>query len=355
MRARFDRSWFASVVMGLALVGASCGEEDERFRPQPDPELGATSFISAASPAGQDFTGPRADAPTDTNEGGEGRTIEEGDIYRVLGAGRVLNLNAYRGLQVLDVSDPHAPAVIGALRTAGSPVELYVIEDHALVLMNDWHGYVGTPTSNEVGREQGGVVLLVDLSDPTDPVVIDRTVVPGYLVRSRLARGEADVLYLAASLWQLYDGAAVASGDRTIVKSVAVAPTHLTPMDELDLGGWVSDIAATPEALMVARSEWLQDGVRSAVALVDIADLGGAMRLGADIPVAGQVKNQFNMDLRGGILRVVSEAPGVTAPTTCRPSTWPTRPGRAPSITRSSAPGNRSSRPCSSAPTRASS
>ncbi len=296
------------------LVGASFGCADERrpvFHVQPDPELGATSFVSAAGPSGS-YNGPTA-APTDdrdTDAGGE-VSIEEGDIYRPLGAGKILNLNAYRGLQVIDVANPEAPAVIGSLRMSGSPVELYVAGDHALVLMNDWYGYWGSRGASTYGKEQGGAVLLVDLSDPTAPVVLDRAVVPGYIQRSRLAKGTRTNLYVAASLWQLYDDGgttvAVGSGDRTVVKSLELVGKTLVERKEVDLGGWISDIAATPRALLVARTNWTDSGAHSQVAVVDISAEDGVLAMGPDITVAGQVKSQFNLDLRGDILRVVSE------------------------------------------------
>lgn len=303
-----------TLVPALLMAVTACHEAREGFRPQPDPAIGTTEFVSAAGPVGSDYRGTPTDVPAeDSDQGGGTRTIEEGDIYRVLAPGRVLNLNAYRGLQIIDVSDPRAPSVIGGLRIAGSPVELYAVGERAVVLMNDWYGYWGSRSSYEVGREQGGAVLLVDLSDPTRPTVLDRAVVPGYLITSRLARGDSDALYVAASLWQMSDGGgtvvAVGSGERTIVASFTVGDRTLTPKGELDLGGSVSDIQATPEALLVARTEWSSERGEPAsrVALVDISAPDGAMTLGPDIAVAGQVKNQFNLDLRGDVLRVVSE------------------------------------------------
>lgn len=304
-----------SFILLLLLALAACTEEERpRFGPQPDPELGATSFISAATPAGDRYGPPSSGAPTDdrNGEGQGGRTIEEGDIFRALGDGLIVNLNAYRGLQVIDASDPASPRVVGALRTSGSPVELYVFGSRALVLLNDWYGYWGSRTDLAYGKEQGGAALLVDLADPSAPVVLDRAVVPGWIRTSRLVREDATTnLYVAAALWQLYDGGGgtvpVGSGERTVVKSFAVTDL-LTARSEIDLGGWISDIQGTPEALIVARTEWTSDsGPQSRVAVVDIGAPDGSMVLGADVKVRGQVKNQFNLDLRGTILRVVSE------------------------------------------------
>jgi len=124
------RSWISScfsfAFLSLSVAIGGCSDDDEHFSIQRDPKIGATTFISASSTLGQQYAGPRADTGGGADESANGgsevpRTIEEGDIYRVFGEGLVLNLNAYRGLQVIDVSDPASPAVIGALRISGTP------------------------------------------------------------------------------------------------------------------------------------------------------------------------------------------------------------------------------------------
>lgn len=304
-------------VLAALSFGGCPDEERPVFRAQQDPAIGATSFVSAAGPIGAKQGGPTASLPTDDRtNGGEDRTIEEGDIYRVLGDGRVLDLNPYRGLLVIDTATPATPSVIGSLRMSGSPVELYVDGDRAIVLMNDWYGYWGTRDAATYGKEQGGAVVLVDLSDPTKPAILDRVVVPGYVQKSRLAKGAHTTLYVAASLWQLYDAGggggtvAVGSSNRTVVRSFEHVGDKLVPRSEVDLGGWVSDIQATPAALLVARTDWSASDAVSHVAVVDITAPDGTMTLGIDIAVAGAVKSQFNLDLQGDILRVVSEGSG---------------------------------------------
>ena len=66
-----------------------------------------TSFVSAddTSTSGTINYGT-TNAFEDTPDRRGDRTVEEGDIYRVLDAGTILNLNTYRGLQIIDISDP---------------------------------------------------------------------------------------------------------------------------------------------------------------------------------------------------------------------------------------------------------
>ena len=260
-------------------------------------------------------------------EGAPSATVEDGDIFRLLDAGRLLNLNSYRGLQVIEVADPSAPALLGQRRVGGSPVELYVVGDQAIVLLNSWTGYYASTSAGSLQGAEGGVVLVVDLSDPAAPVVTDSVVVGGDIRTSRLvtSAGGQVALYVATAVWQVHDdvagpggaavdagvavgvssGGAYASSDSTVVASYELTGAGLEARSTLDLGGWLSDIQATPEALLVARHDWSGQG-GSQLAVLDISDPGGQMAEGADVQVSGIVESQFNMDLRETVLRVVS-------------------------------------------------
>jgi hypothetical protein len=98
--------------------------------------IGSSDFVSADAASGQDSsTKERTGAvPADDGAGGAGEaTVEEGDIYRVLGNNKILNLNSYRGLQIIDFADVHNPRIVGRVPVVGAPVELYVVGDRAFV------------------------------------------------------------------------------------------------------------------------------------------------------------------------------------------------------------------------------
>lgn len=327
-----------SFVIGLSplvlplLLAPACGDDGGKEpvpEVQPEPEIGATSFVSAGLPAGTlskgGADGGLEGAPSE-DTGGPDATVEEGDIFRLLGGGILLNLNAWRGLQVIDLSDLEDPKVVGSLRIDGQPVEMYTLgTDRAVVLMNRWHGYYGGAGEGPAFLStQGGVVLLVDVSDPAKPAILDHAVSGGDFLKSRLVQkaGHAAV-YTAGTVWQSYEGPVAGGPDgvvgaepapggvsvstmNTVVSSWEVVGSALEPRSELDLGGWVSDIQATTEAMMVARYDYTAGG-GSTVTVVDLSDASGEMEAGADIEVAGVVENQFNMDLRGSVLRVVSQ------------------------------------------------
>jgi len=340
------------------------GSEPKQSEPPPETERtsGATSFLSADASIGQNgLVADETLAPGDANFQGadpnsappqqdstvgsqqkEEASVEEGDIYKVLGNGLLANLNAYRGLQLIDLSDVSNPKIIGRAAISGSPVEMYSDGDIVFVLMNNWTGYRGGYGAVDVEKMQGGVVASVDISDPENPVVIDKEYIPAYIQKSRMVKGTGrSALYVAAQNWgHVYyaeaggamppnaapgvavdatvniapDSATSVSVDAaapdsastySVIVSFDVSDGTIAPKSQLDLVGYIVDIQATPEAFLAASNSWTSG--RSSVAVVDISDPGGEMIESSSVETAGMVENQFNMDLYKGILRIASQ------------------------------------------------
>lgn len=288
-------AWSALLLSSL-LLAARC------------PVPGQTFFVSGDGAGGfavRDFPSPIAWLSV-TADGVADPAVVEGDLFRVLASDRLLNLNAFRGLQVIDLQDATKPTIVGRLPMSGAPVELYVVGDIAFVLVNGLRGYTGVlePGASEIA--DGGMVLSVDLSDPTNPVLLDQAVVPGFIETSRLTRqGDRAALYVVAQQWSQWAGATFES--RTVVASFDVASGRLEPAGQLDLGGSVTAVHATPELLLVARNDYRSTfGTASFVALIDIRDPSGAMRPGDEVGVEGWIESQFNMDHYEGVLRIAS-------------------------------------------------
>ncbi len=313
-----SRSWWL-VALAASLPLAATGCDTDGPAPTPNPPVGATEFVSADGYAGQESGDPATPVPPEAGEPDDGRdsgdpnepTVEEGDIYRVVGDGLLLNLNRYRGLQIIDVSDPRSPAIVGALPVTGSPVEMYGDGDRAVVLLNGWRGYYGSRDDVALESAEGGLVMTVDLSDPTNPTLLDQAHVPGYIQTSRLTRGDASsALYVAATEWVESTGpdGSRTSGPRTVVKSFDVSGDTIAMRSEFDLGGYVDAIQATPQMLLVARTDWYSNdnSDSSDVTLIDISNTDGTMVERDTVAVAGKVVSQFHMDFRGDMLRVLS-------------------------------------------------
>lgn len=281
-----------------------------------DPTLpeGESAFISADGQEGQQSAENSADdsseagaADEDSNK--EDSTVEEGDIYRVLENSKILNLNAYRGLQIIDFTNPKEPSVIGRLQVSGTPVELYVYENRAIVMINNWRGYYGSRNDITVEEKTGGLILIVDLADPEHPRLVDRAFIDGYISTSRLTRGgDQAALFVAASYYSEYENdlGQMTWGSHTVVKSFDVSGKNIIDRTQIELGGYVTDIQATTKVLMVASHNWNSSNNQSTVALIDISNPDGTMIMGSSVKVAGYVASKTNMNFYNGVLRVAS-------------------------------------------------
>lgn len=296
--------------------GVTDGGVDAESTPQEVP-LGETDFISADGYQGEETaldTSGVMDASVVNESVAMGdeetdRTVEEGDIYRVLGDDQILNLNSYQGLQIIDFKNVKEPEIIGRYQVTGSPVELYTVDDRAVVLLNNWRGYYGARKDMAIYSREGGLVLIVDISDRMSPKLVDQAFVNGSIKTSRLTKGdEQTALYIAADYYgELENDQGELEWDsRTLVQSFDVSGDTIKKRTELDLGGYVTDIQATSEALLVARNNWDSDNSYSTVSLVDISNPDGTMVQGDEVQVRGVVSSKYNMNLYNGILRIVS-------------------------------------------------
>lgn len=321
-----------SVALSTGLLFASgCGdsndseatpspsEENNGNNVQPDPMPGTSDFVSADG-----FNGQRSTSNEDNNaegnnnspddasaDGGDERTVEEGDIYRVLSNDKILNLNSFRGLQVIDASNITAPQVEGRAELSGYPVEMYVAGDYAYVLLNNWQSYYRSIHDTRPESYSGGVLMTVDLSDTTNPRIVDSARIPGQIRTSRLTRqGDQVALYTVANHWDSYinEEGEEAHGSFTYVRSFSLNGGAIDERSEINLGGYIGDIQATPEALLVSRLNRNRNDRKSTVSVIDISNPNGDMIEGSEVEVSGYVSNKYNMDLYKGVLRVVSGA-----------------------------------------------
>jgi hypothetical protein len=298
-----DRNGGSGVAGGLGSSGVDEGRN-----------ASAGGMLAPSTPTSAPVVGEFAAA--DASASGP-REVERGDLFRVLGDGRILNLNRYRGVQIIDVRDLERPRIEGRLAVSGEPVELYVVGDRALVLLNDWQGYAGTREDVRVASVQGGLVMNIDLSDRAAPRLLAQAAVQGSIRTSRLTQGgEQAALYVAAQLHEQYDQRGRQTvAPRTVIKSFDVSGEALRERSELDLGGFVQDIQASTDVMMVARFDYNQPDQGSSVGLIDISDPDGSMLERDDVRVSGIVQNKFNMDIHAGVLRVASGSnPGFGRP-----------------------------------------
>src|SRR6266542_442323 len=122
-----------------ALLGAGCRGSDglphapgaQSFEsPPPGGRAGGAGGIAsagapgpAAAPATPGAAASDASAP---------RAIEEADVYKRVGS-TLYVLNAFRGLQVVDLTDLSAPRLVSRVPVSATPIDLYVRGSTALL------------------------------------------------------------------------------------------------------------------------------------------------------------------------------------------------------------------------------
>jgi hypothetical protein len=281
------------------------------------PPGGARSAMNAAAGA----TPTASPGTASGTESSATRTVEEADVYARAGS-TLYVLNAFRGLQVVDLSEVTAPRLLARVPTLGTPVDLYVRATTAFVAVSDFLSY--RVVGGEASPERGSRLFAVDVSDPLHPAVSTELPIEGELVQTRLV---GDVLYVVSRQSPWYatpglvasTGGAAASGSGVVSSgtvagtgwdSVTVAsfdvkdPLHPVQAAKLELpaDGWDAHAHVTAERITLSFSGWsAADGSPvTRFRVVDISDPGGALVAGAELSCVGAVRDRWSMDFDAG-------------------------------------------------------
>lgn len=242
-----------------------------------------------------------------TRDTTEEETVEESDIWKWRGS-TLYFFNQYRGLQVIDVSDPAAPERLASHRLSSNGEQMYLHPSADLVIL-----LTSDPSTGNVE------VVLVRHPSKGDLVEQERVSVPGYILESRMV---GSILYVVSRhsfeervmdpetgvahvTWR--SGLAVTKIDLND-PDAPVADPPLTLTSEV-YNYWGAQVQATSRALLVSTNSYdpvLRQSV-STVHVVDISDPDATPAVTHHLPIAGQVRNKFNLRLREGILTVVSQ------------------------------------------------
>ena len=110
-------------------------------------------------------------------------TIEDSDVVRLDGT-KLYVLNAFRGLQVVDVADPTEPKLLGRVAAQGTPREMYVAGGLATVLLSE-HYTFAPAVAGQLQSTIGSQVQVIDLSNPAVLQTAAQIDLPGWVVTSR--------------------------------------------------------------------------------------------------------------------------------------------------------------------------
>jgi hypothetical protein len=246
------------------------------------------------------------------------REIEEADIVKLVGDFMYV-LNPYRGLIIVDVSDPDEPVIIGNAKILGSPVDMYVVWPRAYIVtqtsFNYWYHWAVREAVLMVDVDMairptyriGSQVTVVDISKLDNPHVMAKVALEGFITDSRRV---GDVIYYVSSCysWYRYYGVDEAK-DQTYVMSLNMAdPMLIRMVDRISFEGRANQIHVTQEWLYVAQPSyyrWRED-TNTNITLVDISDPHGDILVRDIFQVDGIVNDRYQMDHFEETFRVVS-------------------------------------------------
>ncbi|MEW6160823.1 MAG: beta-propeller domain-containing protein, partial [Verrucomicrobiota bacterium] len=267
---------------------------------------GTNTFISGV--ASGEFGGGGGAPPTsnpggDAGAGGAVRSVVESDIWRIEG-NTLYFFNQYRGLQIIDLSNPDSPQIRGTFHLPAAGEQMYLLDsNHVVLLARDGCQWTST------GPESMALVLSV-----TDgqPAIITRLPIAGHIQESRLV---GTALYVAAQTYRRVivepdPNKGVVSEQwewGTLVFSFDLAnPTRPAARNSHWFPGYNNTIAATDRFLFVVTqspSNWQQSMVR----LVDISAADGWMTEAGSVTAMGFVSDKFKLNLNGEILTLISQ------------------------------------------------
>jgi len=248
---------------------------------------------SAASPVGLDpGNNPVRSGPTQTDN--STRAVVESDIWELSGD-TLYFFNQYRGLQVIDISNPDVATLRGTLDLPAAGEQMYLTgSNHVVLLARNGCAY-GTDESQ---------VVVVAVSNGL-PQVVTNLVLAGWIQESRMV---GTALYVASQTYRPMPGSTNNTWEwGTRVSSFDLSnPDSPVTRQALWFAGYGNVVTATDTYLFVVTQDptnWWQSVVR----LIDITAPDGTMASYGSISTAGQVTDKFKLNYAGEVFTSISE------------------------------------------------
>ena len=225
-----------------------------------------------------------------TTDATKTREVVESDIWKVE-SNTLYFFNQYRGLQVIDISDPEAPSIRGTLSLPAAGEQMYVLGTNYVVLLAR-DGCYGSDSRVVIVKVSGAI-----------PTVVATFPVSGQIQESRFV---GTALYVAANAYRpVTDKTDYWEGGTQISSFDLAQPESPAAKGTLWYAGYGNVIMATDRFLFVVLTDG-NDWNHSLVQCVDIASPDGAMQALAKISPVGRVDDKFKMNLNGDVFTVIS-------------------------------------------------
>ena len=217
-------------------------------------------------------------------------TVVEADIWKLSG-NTLFFFNQYRGLQVIDLTDPDNPVLKSRLSLAAVGEDMYVLDPNNVILL--------ARKGSAWDKSEAIAVTLVSGT----PTISARLPINGSIVDSRLV---GTALYVASTGYQSGSSGATWQWGTQLSSFDFSDRSAPVARNTLFTSGWSNVTAATDRYLFAAiadSSNWS----RSQIQIVDISAANGTMVSSGTIVAAGIVQDKFKLGLSGSVLTVISQ------------------------------------------------
>ncbi len=192
-----------------------------------------------------------------SNDDTPSREVEEADIIKVIGD-HIYVLNQYRGLSVIDISNPENAELKGQCSVVGYPEEMYVVDFLAIVTVRTdysfWYRYWELEGGDDGAGAIGTMIYIINVADPSDPVILKIVEVEGYAGESRRV---GNVLYQTTNNYGMYGYYDDDWEPQTIVTSIDFGDPETVGMkDRVTFSGNSNQVHASWRAFYVAQHDY---------------------------------------------------------------------------------------------------
>ncbi len=231
---------------------------------------------------------------------GSALKVFEPDLYTVVND-LLFAVNTYRGLMIIDISDPENLEIAGTLPFRGSPRNMFVKGTNLFVVLDD---YITNTDNNPV---RSSALIKVDFSTAVSPEMDGVVTFDGTIADCRMA---GDAVYVVTSATPYYGP--VFATDRESnetfwgVKLSSVNTLNMTVAKTANIAGYVSAIQGGENKLVLAASDYNTDG--TTLYFYDISSSTGQFTSLGTFSVEGWVADKFKLHFENGFCFAISHS-----------------------------------------------
>ncbi len=263
------------------------------------------------------------------------RTIEEADLVKVVG-NKLYVLNMYRGLYIIDITDPANATIVGRCPVVGEPVEMYVVDFLAIITVRSdysfWMRYWEMDALGQGTGSIGTMMYIVNVAHPAEPIIYKIVELKGFAAESRRV---GHVIYQTTNFYEYYSTPMfnekiagpdnVVEKDSTVVTSIDFGdPNNLGMKDRVVFEGSSVQVHASVNAFYIARNIYTETVTTFSwtsmteeeqsvdpyvrVTYLDITDPHGDIKVRDSFTAKGELYDKYQMDEYAGMFRMVTHA-----------------------------------------------